>query len=252
MALNTARPASKDSLQSGRPGEKSPASATSGRHRHERKFLIADLTEQEVRSIVRLHPALFREIYKQRWVNNIYFDSPFLHSYHDNVNGSPDRVKTRVRWYGELFGRVEKPVLELKIKRGAVGRKELYAMPPFVFGTDFSSGKMLDGLEKSDLPDDVRLKLRSLSPALVNRYLRSYYVSADGIFRVTIDTKQLFLRVHSGPNLFLHRRADDVSVILELKYDCDADTDAETITGRFPFRLTRSSKYVAGVSSVHA
>lgn len=242
MGPSMAKPANR-----ARPAAPSPAA---GSYRYERKFLITDLTEGEVRAIVRHHPALIREIYERRWVNNIYLDSPFLHSYHDNVEGAPDRVKARVRWYGEMFGPVAKPVLEFKVKRGAVGRKELYPVDPFVLGKDFNPGQLRRLLGESGLPGDIRLKLRSLEPSLLNRYLRSYHLSADGRFRITVDTKQRFLRVRRGSNLFLHGFTDDVSVIVELKYGCDADPDAEAVSGRFPFRLTKSSKYVTGVSAL--
>ena len=96
------------------------------KYRYERKFLIRDLSVQEIETIIKLHPNFFSEIYYQRNVNNIYFDSLELESYQDNVTGSAQRVKTRIRWYGELFGLIEKPVLELKIKSGFLGRKESF------------------------------------------------------------------------------------------------------------------------------
>ena len=53
-------------------------------YRYERKFFISELTKDEVESLVRLHPAWFSEIYNQRFVNNIYFDSLNLTNYLDN------------------------------------------------------------------------------------------------------------------------------------------------------------------------
>ena len=56
-------------------------------YRFEHKFLISDFSEDEVESIIKLHPALFSERFYRRSVNNIYFDSPNFKNYFDNVNG---------------------------------------------------------------------------------------------------------------------------------------------------------------------
>ncbi len=40
---------------------------------------------------------------------------------------------------------------------------------------------------------------------------------------------------------------DDFSVIMEVKYDEKYENNANYITDNFPFRLTKSSKYVAGL-----
>ena len=43
--------------------------------RFERKFLISQMSEPEIEAVVKSHPAMFSEIYHERHVNNIYFDS---------------------------------------------------------------------------------------------------------------------------------------------------------------------------------
>ena len=48
-------------------------------------------------------------------------------------------------------------------------------------------------------------------------------------------------------NTFLNSYFDNASVILELKYDQEHDFGASHITSSFPFRITKSSKYVSGV-----
>jgi hypothetical protein len=83
--------------------------------------------------------------------------------------------------------------------------------------------------------------------ALVNRYLRSYFANPDGQFRVTIDTSLTFYKVNPLVNRFLVRDINHHAVILELKYDRDYEDLAERISNAFPFRVTRSSKYVEGV-----
>ena len=53
-----------------------PAPVPKNKFRYERKFLIQDATRSEVERSIKLHPALFSEIFHERSVNNIYFDSP--------------------------------------------------------------------------------------------------------------------------------------------------------------------------------
>ena len=92
-------------------------------YRYERKFIVERLGNEQIRSLVRLHPAMFVMPYPPRWVNNIYLDTPELANYVDNVDGAVDRRKVRLRWYHGLFEPASQAVLEFKIKRGLVGRK---------------------------------------------------------------------------------------------------------------------------------
>ena len=85
--------------------------------RYEVKFVIDDFAKFEIENMIRVHPSLFNEIYSERNVNNLYLDSVSLSSYFDNLAGIAQRLKIRVRWYGSLFGFIEKPVLEIKFGR---------------------------------------------------------------------------------------------------------------------------------------
>ena len=79
-------------------------------YRYERKFFISNLTKYEIESLIKLHPALFSEIYFPRFVNNLYFDSLNMKNYFDTIDGLGDRMKIRIRWYGSLFQDIEKPI----------------------------------------------------------------------------------------------------------------------------------------------
>ena len=72
---------------------------------------------------VTLHPAMFRREYPRRQVNNVYLDTHDLTLATVHLSGAAERYKVRVRWYGALTGRVERPVLEFKGKSGHVGYK---------------------------------------------------------------------------------------------------------------------------------
>ena len=193
---------------------------------------------------------MFSEIFSKRFVNNIYFDSIDLKNYHDNVDGSTYRKKVRIRWYGDLFGTIEKPVLEIKTKNGLLGKKESFALAQFKLDEAFSFDNIKDDIDKADIPEIVSLELRSLEPVVVNRYCRKYFMCANTDYRITVDSGLLFYAVSSKNNSFLHRALND-EIILEVKYDEDKDDIVTNITSHFPFRLSKSSKYVTGINKLY-
>jgi hypothetical protein len=224
--------------------------ADSRRFRYERKFLVDELDPREVESVVRLHPALFREVYPPRWVDNIYLDSFDARNYRDNVDGLRDRVKVRIRWYGDLFGRIDRPVLELKRKRGLLGTKNAYPMSSFSLGPGFDLRVLAVAVGGSDLPEWVREEVMSLSPALLNRYRRRYLLSADGGIRLTLDAEREFYSIGPRNNTFCFKLRDSRTSIVELKHSPEWAERAIEVAARLPFRMTKSSKYVQGVDQL--
>ena len=219
--------------------------------RYERKLLIGNVDRSALQLMVRHHPAMFREIFYRRWINNIYLDTPGLNSYDDNVSGvSENRVKVRIRWYGDLRGEVERPVLELKIKRGWVNWKLAFPLPAFVMDDQLSTASIKGLFRSAELPEGLRQELFGLMPTLVNRYSRNYFQSRDRAFRLTIDSHLAFHGVNAGGRPTLHRWWDTHCIVLELKYPEHHDENASTVLQHFPFRLTRSSKYATGIDAV--
>ena len=107
------------------------------RYRYERKFVIRDQSFQKVENLVKMHPAVFRQTFQRRFVNNIYFDSYNYKNYFENVDGDFNRLKIRIRWYGSLFGHIKKPILELKIKNSHLGEKKSFQLPVFEINQGF-------------------------------------------------------------------------------------------------------------------
>jgi hypothetical protein len=223
------------------------APSNTHKYRYERKFIVSELTQYEIETLVKLHPAIFLEAYPPRFVNNLYFDSPDRQNYFNNVDGLKDRAKVRIRWYGDLFGNVEKPMLELKIKKGLVGKKESFPLIPFSIDEKFQLETIINVFKQSDIPDSLKLDLISLEIVLLNRYRRKYFQSADRRYRITIDTDMEFYQVRVYNNIFLHKSVDLITTVVELKYAPAEDQHIEQITNYFPFRMTKSSKYVNGI-----
>lgn len=219
--------------------------------RYERKFVSSFMSRYEVESIIKLHPAMFSEIYHQRFVNNLYLDNPRFSSYFDNEDGVSERVKTRIRWYDDLFGTVTEPYLELKVKKEFLGGKLRFPLKSFCLDEDCSLQALQNVFDGSDLPGLLREQLKSMGFALINRYTRKYFESADHKFRITIDFDLEYFRINDFRNSFTERLTDRQKVILELKYDQADDDQARFITNQLPFRLTKSSKYAMGIQWLH-
>jgi hypothetical protein len=185
-------------------------------------------------------------------VNNLYLDTPELDCYFDNLAGAAQRRKVRVRWYGDPFGEIARPLLEVKQKDGQVGTKHTDPFPTFYLDERFCDRSFQQTLAKSDLPAEARSALRSMQVVLFNRYYRCYYATRNGEFRITLDAQMEFYKVNGafgGP--FIHRQRDARSVVVELKYAVEQESRASRVAGFFPFRMTRSSKYVQGMERVY-
>ena len=215
-------------------------------YRYERKFTTRS-DPREVATVIRNHPGHFREVFAPRQINNIYLDSIDRRAFHDNVIGLDRRQKARIRWYGERFGTPDKMTLEFKKRVSLVGSKESHPLEPFCFAPGFSLPDLRAGLAASPLPADVACRLADQELALLNSYQRRYFVSRDGRYRVTIDWNLEFWRLSQHENQILGRYTEPGAIVIELKYDANRDDDAHSLSKLFPFRLSRNSKYVAGI-----
>jgi len=220
-------------------------------YRYERKFFIDQIDAPTMIAQLKRHPAMFSEIYPRRAINNIYLDSPMMDNFFENVDGYPERRKARLRWYHDLFQHVAAPVLEFKLKDGLMGTKVQYRFSAFDFDDHFSERVYREALRSSDIPNDVRDYLLTVEPVLANRYLRSYFATPDQRFRVTIDTDLTFYHLNKFSNRFLFRQTDYQDIVVEMKYQREDDGEAARISAGFPFRMTRSSKYVQGIERVY-
>ncbi len=220
-------------------------------YRYERKFTVP--TTHSIRTVeqfVKGNSALFREVFYQRQVNNIYFDTEGYNDYFDNVLGVSDRKKIRIRWYDDTLGEILKPVLEIKIKKGLVGDKWSYKLKSFLLDNSFTNEYIQRIFKESDLPLPILESVKMIKPTLLNSYNRRYFLSADNRFRVTLDFDLLYFKIDRMGNNFNLRPTPDENNIVELKYGLNDDNKANAITTEFPFRLNKNSKYVNGVNTI--
>jgi len=217
--------------------------------RYECKFETYQKSLSDIELILKLHPYAFSEIYHMRRINNIYFDTSDLDFYQQHVDGNRDRLKTRIRWYGERSEAVKDAVIEIKIRRGLCGYKLRYNLQPFNLNELETSESVEALLKKSEVPFECIQLMLHLKPVIYNQYERTYYQSSCGKFRTTLDDKLNFNTVRG--NIKTHTfNGDYPDCVLEVKYDVVDDKGFNYLARNLPFRLFRHSKYIRGVDAV--
>ncbi len=220
--------------------------------RFERKFLPPAAAWEAVLATLARHPALFREVYPPRAINNLYWDTPDLRNFHEHVAGCAHRLKTRLRWYGPLRGEISRPVFECKFKRGQASGKWSTPVAAFVLNGSLPHDHLRAALEAAELPGGLHERLRGTRSVLVNRYRRRYFVSADGRLRLTVDTDLEFFDARRPEGALRPLAVEAPRCILELKYPPEHAEAAAAATQALSFRLVRCSKYILGVEHLPA
>jgi len=218
--------------------------------RHEIKLVASVIDLPRTRAWLSLHPDGFTPSYPDRYVNSVYFDSQSASALHGHRAGQGRRSKLRLRWYGALDGPAF-PHWELKSKEYALGYKR---SSPAGLSLDLRAAhwpEMVKALRDRCGPP-ISLYLDAFPrPVLLVRYRRSYYESADGALRVTLDADlemydQLFSR---APNLD-HPSAPSERVVIEFKAPQSQESRIERALQGCPVHLSRHSKYVTGSQEV--
>jgi len=206
--------------------------------RYERKFRLKNIPHYLVEQIVHNHPASFRSVFPDRWVNNIYFDDTSLTALYENFAGIADRQKVRLRWYGEAFPEeLQSARLEWKIRSNQLGNKRIKKISTIPFN---AIANILPPVQA------VWPEADAYQTVLMNRYLRSYFITADSKIRLTIDWDICFLEPRAAFQM-KHFHYSLPGGVVELKYHSDEEEYAEWIMQHLPFRLSKNSKYVTGL-----
>ena len=217
--------------------------------RFERKY-TSQLNIAQITRIVKTNNVCFTKTYEDRFINNIYFDTPNFKNYEDNIIGSATRYKVRIRWYGELFGPVKNAQLEYKIKQGDLGYKLIGRLQPFEFQRESTIHTLLKAINHAQLPKYVSNDFKQLIPTLLNRYKRKYFEGKQHQVRLTIDDDQCFYKIKKYNNTFL-QKIKIYDKVIEVKYDLNKEEVANRITSSLPFRLSKNSKYVNGIELLY-
>jgi hypothetical protein len=176
----------------------------------------------------------FHKYHNFNYVNNVYFDNENSF-FDDNVEGLSNRTKCRIRWYGKSDSN-NLINLELKIKKGKVGKKVVYNLKT----KDFRD---INSIQREVLKISLEhnLQIHQLKPNVQNQYHREYFVNNN--VRMTLDTKIMYsnYNIITSPIFIADRN------VLELKFDIDSNPDL-TFLDDLNLKLERNSKYVNGLN----
>ena len=217
--------------------------------RFEIKFVDYETKMPQILQWVRMHNARFRKHYPDRTIHNIYFDTHDYEAFSENLSGASNREKLRYRWYGKSItpqaGR-----LEFKKRRNLLGWKEICNIKAAPY-TEGARWRDITNRLKQQVTHRERLWLHSNPfPVLTNVYNRKYFISGDGLIRLTLDTgfKVWDQRFKSTPN-FKHASHVAATVVIEIKSDHRHGKIVSSIVQGLPARVGRHSKYITGIKS---
>jgi len=223
-----------------------------GADRFEVKFVGEGNALDVILPWIRMHPAAFGEPFPPRSVNNVYFDTPSLGAFDENLVGASARSKVRLRWYGPEDDFAERGTLEVKLRRNKLGWKLSYPIDEMPRRDEPWS--VAQRRIRAQLPWDARIHFdEHPMPALINRYDRLYFLSGDGEIRLTVDT-----RLHGYDQRFNRcpdfRRSIDLPdmLVVEFKFAPEDRERAMKVIEGIPLRISRSSKYAMACTAMTA
>ncbi|MBN1265965.1 MAG: VTC domain-containing protein [Anaerolineales bacterium] len=217
--------------------------------RYELKLVFDRQRINELRARILAHPDVFGVAYPRRQVNNIYFDTQDFQFWTDHVAGSAVRAKLRFRWYGGSWA-VNEGQLERKVKMGDAGYK---LIKPIHASFDLSRHCWRDVIRiiTQNITPDFEPMFGSLIPTVINLYQREYFVSRDGVVRVTLDYDMAVFEQTSRltPNI-RYQKPVQQAVILEMKVPVNEYQRASSAMAGFPLYRRQYSKYLDAMENL--
>ncbi len=99
------------------------------------------------------------------------------------------------------------------------------------------------------IPVHLKEKMKTMRPVLLNQYKRKYFISANKILRLTLDYDIKYGRIDLSKSYFM---ASDRNLIIEFKYNDSHEICINDAISLFPFRLSKSSKYLTGIQKTYS
>ncbi|MFI3250374.1 MAG: polyphosphate polymerase domain-containing protein [Eubacteriales bacterium] len=221
--------------------------------RYELKILFPK--EEKEQMLAKLSSLFISEIYHERQVNNIYFDTVGLSDYSASINGADTRKKYRIRWYGKLAQKEVNSLLELKYKKGMIGDKKFVSLPTFSMASAFDYTKIFQEIRhhfNTYTPEEQFLlgELLGRTPAVINTYQRRYFSTKDEKFRITLDeSMDFYATMFQSPPVYC---GSHEQLLLEIKFDQNHPKEAGDLVNSLGLRVGKNSKYVNAINCVHS
>ena len=206
-------------------------------NRFEKKWVVSNTTHIAICLAFYKSNFFFRDLYPTRKINTIYYDDSKLTSLRENIDGTYDKTKYRIRWYGEK-DQIINPQFEVKKKKGHVTQKKIYDLKidkPLQFSLN-SAEKLLWHVKNNI----INIK-KNLFPILSTHYTRDYFLSSNNKIRATLDFNFKNSILYGYQNLDFLR--NNKNFIIEMKYNKDYDNFVKSNIEFISARLSKSSKY---------
>jgi len=221
-------------------------------NRYEIKFILNQAALTEAMFFLKMIGT--HEMYPERQVNSIYYDTPDFESVRDNLSGVSDRNKLRLRWYGRKhIPSYNNMVMEIKNRYGRVGRKKKYFIDDLSNTSIHTStvGELNSNIAKylwqtyeyNGLINSCNI------PVLYVGYTRSYYEEKSDI-RITIDKKIHFRNVTLNKYVLDHSKLPYNQNIMEIKFPLDMKNKVVDLLRPYNFTPMRHSKYLVGLAKL--
>ena len=181
--------------------------------RYERKFKLNDFEIDLI--IVKLISQGIEEIFPERYISSIYYDTPDFYLYRISESGYANRFKMRIRWYNQN----PELKLEYKIKYGEVGEKEI---------TEINNNQGKNKKVKVFLPFNQNIYISKIpesintiyAPVLCVNYKRRYFSTKCRNIIYTFDSSINFSRINYAKDYFIFNNwMPSRECVLEVKYD---------------------------------
>ena len=218
--------------------------------RYEIKFILDSHNISIVENWIK-YAAGCKKKYHDRWVNSIYFEDPMDTSIIDHISGNNNRIKVRLRWYGNVeLKEVLSPKLEYKIKNGRLSNKINLTVPQLkdkILNSNQSIiRKIIVQRCKKNSLNHYFLKKHFFSK-LMTTYNRKYFENSKGL-RVTIDSKIDFRRLLLNKSINDSKKLTYSKRIVELKFNPSKKDYVSKLLKELSITPKKHSKYLIGMA----
>ena len=208
--------------------------------RNEKKILFFE-NEQFIIKFLKVNG--FKEIFKERLVNSIYFDDYNLTNLLETIDGEKYRSKIRLRWYGKIKDINNNPNLEEKIKVNTKNYKIFYPIKLKKVKNKINIKEIHNEIQgQLNKNKFISLKIKNTLPTSFVSYQRSYFAKSK--LRVTIDKDLKFKKFIGDRYLSENENFEKKKfLILEFKFNDESYDLIKFISSQIPNRFTKFSKY---------
>lgn len=249
------------------PSTRSAASiqpAQASFERFELKYWVPERLAPKIADFARMHlrPDPYHDVDGIQRNTSLYLETSALDFYRDHVESAPDRIKLRVRVYGEIP--VGPAFFELKRKVRSVVVKKRAAVPlsfaaALIRGEHVPLSDVIHAAERHNLESFLYcMTVRRAEPAFLVTCRREAYVSeeADEV-RLTIDREIAYQRtseprLYGAPRQWIRLAAppglgEGPFALVELKFGGPAPVWMGSLVRTFHMERSGFSKYVTSV-----